>query len=108
MREGLELMWTEIYSTLRLEMGWIRARRKQRGLRRRVDQAMGTYTLQVGTVVSCYSTLASRRHEHELISLDERALPPAGRIGETEDLIGSVFVEDGKVSYLRAARWEFS
>lgn len=28
---------------------------------------------------------------------DERALPPAGRIGETEDLIGSVFVEDGKV-----------
>lgn len=29
---------------------------------------------------------------------DERAIPPAGRIGETEDLIGSVFVQDGKVS----------
>ncbi|WVQ98091.1 hypothetical protein IAU59_005213 [Kwoniella sp. CBS 9459] len=28
---------------------------------------------------------------------DERALPPAGRIGETEDLIGSVYVQDGKV-----------
>lgn len=28
---------------------------------------------------------------------DERAIPPAGRIGETEDLIGSVFVQDGKV-----------
>ena len=28
---------------------------------------------------------------------DERAVPPAGRIGETEDLIGSVFVQDGKV-----------
>lgn len=31
---------------------------------------------------------------------DERAIPPAGRIGETEDLIGSVFVQDGKVSNL--------
>jgi hypothetical protein len=30
--------------------------------------------------------------------IDERAIPPAGRIGETEDLIGSVFVKDGKVS----------
>lgn len=29
--------------------------------------------------------------------VDERAIPPAGRIGETEDLIGSVFVQDGKV-----------
>jgi hypothetical protein len=29
--------------------------------------------------------------------IDERAIPPAGRIGETEDLIGSVFVKDGKV-----------
>jgi hypothetical protein len=28
---------------------------------------------------------------------DERKLPPAGRIGETEDLIGSVYVQDGKV-----------
>ncbi|WVR04662.1 hypothetical protein IAU60_001673 [Kwoniella sp. DSM 27419] len=28
---------------------------------------------------------------------DERALPPAGRIGETEDLIGSVYVQEGKV-----------
>jgi hypothetical protein len=28
---------------------------------------------------------------------DERAVPPAGRIGETEDLIGSVFVQEGKV-----------
>ncbi|WRT64741.1 uncharacterized protein IL334_001675 [Kwoniella shivajii] len=28
---------------------------------------------------------------------DERAIPPAGRIGETEDLIGSVYVQDGKV-----------
>ena len=35
----------------------------------------------------------------ELI-VDERAIPPAGRIGETEDLIGSVFVKDGKVSTL--------
>lgn len=32
--------------------------------------------------------------------VDERAIPPAGRIGETEDLIGSVFVENGKVSSL--------
>jgi len=31
---------------------------------------------------------------------DERAIPPAGRIGETEDLIGSVFVKDGKVCTL--------
>jgi len=31
---------------------------------------------------------------------DERAIPPAGRIGETEDLIGSVFVQDGKVGLL--------
>jgi len=30
---------------------------------------------------------------------DERAIPPAGRIGETEDLIGSVFVKDGKVCH---------
>lgn len=35
----------------------------------------------------------------ELIGIDERAIPPAGRIGETEDLIGSVFVKDGKVSH---------
>ncbi|BEI91851.1 uncharacterized protein CcaverHIS019_0406710 [Cutaneotrichosporon cavernicola] len=28
---------------------------------------------------------------------DERAVPPQGRIGETEDLIGSVFVKDGKI-----------
>lgn len=28
---------------------------------------------------------------------DERNLPPQGRIGDTEDLIGSVFVEGGKV-----------
>ncbi|XAO21366.1 hypothetical protein I312_100115 [Cryptococcus bacillisporus CA1280] len=28
---------------------------------------------------------------------DERAIPPAGRIGETEDLIGSVFVQGGKI-----------
>ncbi|WWD21537.1 hypothetical protein CI109_106023 [Kwoniella shandongensis] len=28
---------------------------------------------------------------------DERAIPPAGRIGETEDLIGSVYVQDGKI-----------
>ncbi|OCF45851.1 hypothetical protein I317_00339 [Kwoniella heveanensis CBS 569] len=28
---------------------------------------------------------------------DERALPPAGRIGETEDLIGSVYVQEGKI-----------
>lgn len=32
------------------------------------------------------------------LTTDERAVPPQGRIGETEDLIGSVFVEDGKVS----------
>lgn len=32
--------------------------------------------------------------------IDERAIPPAGRIGETEDLIGSVFVKDGKVCTL--------
>lgn len=31
------------------------------------------------------------------MDLDERAVPPAGRIGETEDLIASVFVQDGKV-----------
>ena len=30
--------------------------------------------------------------------IDERAVPPAGRIGETEDLIGSIFVQEGKVS----------
>ncbi|KAK8847447.1 hypothetical protein IAR55_005305 [Kwoniella newhampshirensis] len=28
---------------------------------------------------------------------DERAIPPAGRIGETEDLVGSVYVQDGKI-----------
>ncbi|WWC67980.1 uncharacterized protein I206_101899 [Kwoniella pini CBS 10737] len=28
---------------------------------------------------------------------DERAIPPAGRIGETEDLIGSVYVQNGKI-----------
>ncbi|KAL1411697.1 hypothetical protein Q8F55_002663 [Vanrija albida] len=28
---------------------------------------------------------------------DERAIPPAGRIGETEDIVGSVFVEGGKI-----------
>ena len=33
-----------------------------------------------------------------LMGIDERAVPPAGRIGETEDLIGTVFVENGKVS----------
>lgn len=31
------------------------------------------------------------------LTLDERNLPPQGRIGETEDLIASVFVEGGKV-----------
>lgn len=30
---------------------------------------------------------------------DERAVPPAGRIGETDDIIGSCFVQDGKVSF---------
>jgi hypothetical protein len=34
--------------------------------------------------------------------VDERAIPPAGRIGETEDLIGSVFVKEGKVGTLTA------
>ncbi|UOH84151.1 hypothetical protein LQV05_000945 [Cryptococcus neoformans] len=28
---------------------------------------------------------------------DERAIPPAGRIGETEDIIGSVYVQGGKI-----------
>ncbi|ODO08710.1 hypothetical protein L198_00443 [Cryptococcus wingfieldii CBS 7118] len=28
---------------------------------------------------------------------DERAIPPMGRIGETEDIIGSVYVQEGKV-----------
>ncbi|WVN89414.1 uncharacterized protein L203_104637 [Cryptococcus depauperatus CBS 7841] len=28
---------------------------------------------------------------------DERAIPPAGRIGETEDIIGSVYVQQGKI-----------
>ncbi|WVQ75989.1 hypothetical protein IAR50_005625 [Cryptococcus sp. DSM 104548] len=28
---------------------------------------------------------------------DERAIPPMGRIGETEDLIGSVYVQEGKI-----------
>jgi hypothetical protein len=31
------------------------------------------------------------------MSVDERAVPPAGRIGETEDLIASIFVQDGKI-----------
>ena len=39
----------------------------------------------------------------ELI-VDERAIPPAGRIGETEDLIGSVFVKDGKVCHFLGER----
>jgi hypothetical protein len=42
------------------------------------------------------STLGGWR-TNVLTQLDERALPPAGRIGETEDLIGSVFVQDGEV-----------
>jgi hypothetical protein len=37
------------------------------------------------------------------LMIDERAIPPAGRIGETEDLIGSVFVKDGKVRSLTTA-----
>ncbi|ODN79649.1 hypothetical protein, variant [Cryptococcus amylolentus CBS 6039] len=28
---------------------------------------------------------------------DERAIPPMGRIGETEDIIGSVYVQEGKI-----------
>ena len=30
---------------------------------------------------------------------DERRIPPAGRIAEVEDIIGSVFVTEGKVRY---------
>jgi hypothetical protein len=40
----------------------------------------------------------SLKRDKELM-VDERAIPPAGRIGETEDLIGSVFVKDGKVGF---------
>jgi hypothetical protein len=41
--------------------------------------------------------------------VDERAIPPAGRIGETEDLIGSVFVKDGKVSsVIGLMSWAYS
>ena len=29
--------------------------------------------------------------------VDERALPPAGRIAEPEDTIGTVFVQDGQI-----------
>ena len=39
----------------------------------------------------------ARRTGRQLLSPDERAVPPVGRIGETEDLIGSVFVQEGKV-----------
>ena len=38
------------------------------------------------------------------LTVDERAIPPAGRIGETEDLIGSVFVKDGKVCHFLGER----
>lgn len=31
------------------------------------------------------------------LTSDERALPPAGRIGEPEDIIASVFVQDGQI-----------
>lgn len=37
-----------------------------------------------------------------LMRADERAVPPAGRIGETEDLIGTVFVQDNKVCHRTA------
>jgi len=32
-----------------------------------------------------------------MLILDERNLPPPGRVGDAEDLIASIFVQDGKV-----------
>jgi hypothetical protein len=45
------------------------------------------------------SLVSPFRLQGEELMIDERAIPPAGRIGETEDLIGSVFVKDGKVCH---------
>jgi hypothetical protein len=51
----------------------------------------------MGIYISPVSPLQFQGRE---LMIDERAIPPAGRIGETEDLIGSVFVKDGKVRSL--------
>jgi hypothetical protein len=56
--------------------------------------------LQMGIYISPVSPFQFQGKE---LMIDERAIPPAGRIGETEDLIGSVFVKDGKVRSLTTA-----
>ena len=59
---------------------------------------MDISTSQVGGALPASAYLVLRRSVSYQTFIDERAVPPAGRIGETEDLVGSVFVKDGKVS----------
>lgn len=55
-------------------------------------------TLQVSLFSSCIARTRPFERRSTLIDpIDERHLPPAGRIGEPEDLIASVFVQDGKI-----------
>ena len=54
--------------------------------------------LENGIAQSVEFEAATRPSDGFITITDERAVPPAGRIGETEDLLGSVFVEGGKVS----------
>lgn len=54
--------------------------------------------LEQGKATSVEFEASTRPGDGYIHITDERAIPPAGRIGETEDLIGSVFVQEGKVS----------
>ncbi|KAK4687788.1 hypothetical protein P7C73_g2327, partial [Tremellales sp. Uapishka_1] len=53
--------------------------------------------LEAGVAETIEYEAATRPVDGYITITDERAVPPAGRIGETEDLIGSVFVEAGKI-----------
>ncbi|WWD00641.1 hypothetical protein V866_007576 [Kwoniella sp. B9012] len=53
--------------------------------------------LELGKSDSIKYEAESRPTDGWIHVTDERAIPPVGRIGETEDLIGSVYVQDGKI-----------
>ncbi|KAL7420014.1 hypothetical protein Q5752_004978 [Cryptotrichosporon argae] len=53
--------------------------------------------LAAGAAQTVEFEAATRPSDGYIHITDERAVPPAGRIGETEDLIASVFVQDGKL-----------
>ncbi|RSH92219.1 hypothetical protein EHS25_008634 [Saitozyma podzolica] len=67
------------------------------GGREEVMQSAVKQSLERGLADTVIFEASTRPGDGYIHITDERAIPPAGRIGETEDLIGSVFVENGEV-----------